>query len=57
MAEEQKPVEIPKEETPATAAVVATDAAPVVEPKADETVAPVAGMSLYLYTTTSPPPI
>lgn len=45
MAEEQKPVEIPKEETPATAAVVATDAAPVVEPKADETVAPVAGMS------------
>lgn len=42
MAEEQKPVEVPKEETPATTA--ATETAPAVETKAEETAAPAAGM-------------
>lgn len=44
MAEEQKPVEIPKEEIPATTAAT-TEATPAAEAKAEETAAPAAGMS------------
>lgn len=43
MAEEQKPVEVPKEETPAT--IAATEATPATETKAEETAAPAAGTS------------
>lgn len=45
MAEEQKPVEIPKEETPATTAATTTEATPAVEAKAEEIAAPATGMS------------
>lgn len=46
MAEEQKPVEVPQEETPATTA--ATEATPATETKAEEVAAPAAGTFIYI---------